>query len=637
MKKYSKKYWIIAVVLIGVFLLSFCSYYFHLFETLQNKFTDRLFLKRQPSQHIVIVAIDEQSLAQIGKWPWSRDVFAKVIPQFDASKAVGFDINFSESSSLSNNGVDADKILAQALASSNSEIFLPIQLRADGVVEVAPLSLLAEHAKLGYVNVLVDSDNTVRSLIHSRSGATSFSSLFAPSQAITSEPQIINYTGPAKTILTVSFVDVLNKKIPPSIFKDANVLIGVTANDLHDVLNTPFGLMPGVEVHANALETLASGSAIKPASKETAAASLAIVILIGAAIVFLFKRFIYIIATLIALFVGIIAATFVSFQLGIILPAAYMLLAFLLGSVSTLIYQYVVESKEKRFIQKTFQYYLMPEVIKEIMENPKKLSLGGEKKKLTILFSDIRGFTALSEKLTAEELVHIINQYFTRMSDSIMEHRGLVDKYIGDAIMAFWGAPIANESQAADACLTALAMSAQLKSLNAAWKAAGVPEIGIGIGLNTGEVIVGNMGSEKRFNYTIMGDEVNFGSRLEGLNKMYGTECILSEETKKAVEGDSRFVIRELDTVMVKGKKEPKNIYELITAEVTDPFKQVLPLFAEGLDLYKKGNFKQALETFKKVLDTYPDGPSQTFMERCNYLIEHPPEVWNGVYEFKTK
>ena len=231
----------------------------------------------------------------------------------------------------------------------------------------------------------------------------------------------------------------------------------------------------------------------------------------------------------------------------------------------------------------------------------------------------------------------MMNEYFTLMSNNIMDHKGLVDKYIGDAIMAFWGAPVPNESQAGDACMAALVMSANLKNLNTKWKELGVPSIGIGIGLNTGEVIVGNMGSEKRFNYTIMGDEVNFGSRLEGLNKTYGTQCIISEETWNAVKNDTRFIIRELDNVMVKGKKQPKLIFELITTSEIKELEQILSLFSQGRMEYTKGNFKQAAGIFEQILKIYPDGPSQTFLERCLYLIEHAPLEWNGIYEFETK
>lgn len=616
----------------SVFLIVAMMYQFSLFSTLQNKFTDRFFLKRSPEAKIVIIAIDDISLSEIGQWPWSRSTFAKIIPQLDNAKAVGIDINFSESSNL---GINDDLVLVKAFDESKTNIVLPVQLRSDDEVSVKSLDIFTTHTKVGFVNVPVSSDNVVREINNNAGDIKSFSAVLFG--GITPESNRINYTGPAKNILTLSFIDVYKNKIPPSVFKDATVLIGVTAPDLHDFLDTPFGILPGVEVHANAIETLETGKILNELSKILGLLLILIVVCISGWALMLVKNISYIIGVLTIIFIGIMTASFVSFQYGIILPVVYMLIAFILTSSAAIIYQYVSESKEKRFIQKTFQYYLMPEVIDEIIKDPKKLSLGGQKKKLTILFSDIRGFTSFSEKLSPEELVSMMNEYFTLMSDNIMDNKGLVDKYIGDAIMAFWGAPIPNESQASDACMTALVMSASLKSLNIKWKELGVPPIGIGIGLNTGDVIVGNMGSNKRFNYTIMGDEVNFGSRLEGLNKIYGTECIISKETWNAVKDDKRFIIRELDNIMVKGKKEPKMIYELITADMTKEFEEILPLFSEGRVEYQKGNFREAVEIFEQILKIYPDGPSQTFLERCLYLIEHTPVEWSGVYEFKVK
>lgn len=627
-----KKNKIFLILCSAIFVIVSITYQFSLFSTLQNKFTDRFFLKRSPEAKIVIISIDDISLAEIGQWPWPRSTFVKIISQLDNAKAVGIDINFSESSKL---GIDDDLALAKALDDSKTKVVLPIQLRSDDEVSVKLLDIFTVHTEVGFVNVPLSSDNVVRQIINIRGGFKSFSAVLFDSNA--PDNNRINYTGPAKNILTLSFMDVYKNKIPPSVFKDATVLIGATAPDLHDFLDTPFGVLPGVEVHANAIETLETGKGLREVSNIIAFLLILIVVCVSGWILMLVKRLSYILGAVIIFFIGIIIVSFVSFQYGTLLPAVYMLMAFIFTSAMSITYQYVSESKEKRFIQKTFQYYLMPEVIDEIIKDPKKLSLGGQKKKLTILFSDIRGFTSFSEKLSPEGLVHMMNEYFTLMSNDIMSHKGLVDKYIGDAIMAFWGAPVTNESQAADACIAALSMSKNLKILNLKWKELGIPEIGIGIGLNTGDVIVGNMGSEKRFNYTIMGDEVNFGSRLEGLNKTYGTECIISEETWKAVKNDIRFVTRELDNVMVKGKKEPKMIFELITKDMTKEFEETLLLFSQGKMEYTKGNFEDAVDIFEQILKIYSDGPSQTFLERCLYLIKHPPVEWNGVYEFKVK
>jgi adenylate cyclase len=285
----------------------------------------------------------------------------------------------------------------------------------------------------------------------------------------------------------------------------------------------------------------------------------------------------------------------------------------------------------------------MPDVIDDLKNNPHKLKLGGEKRTVTILFSDIRGFTTISEKLSPAELTRVINEYLTAMTDIIMDHKGLVDKYIGDAIMAFWGAPVENTNQAEDAGNAVIAMSDKLKELNIEWKTRGIPEINIGVGLNKGEVIVGNMGSEKRFNYTIMGDEVNFCSRLEGLTKKYGVECLISESMADGIinskEIDKQdFLIREMDTVIVKGKKEPKKIFELITNTASENGsgnkKEIIKTFEKGLDLYKQGKWDEALEVFNMLEN---DAPSAIFINRALELRDNPPADWKGVYEHTSK
>ncbi len=236
------------------------------------------------------------------------------------------------------------------------------------------------------------------------------------------------------------------------------------------------------------------------------------------------------------------------------------------------------------------------------------------------------------------------------MTDIIMAHNGLVDKYIGDAIMAFWGAPLDNENQASDAAAASVAMLAALKGLNEHWKSRGLPQIGIGIGINSGEAIVGNMGSAKRFNYTVMGDEVNFASRLEGLNKMYGSSCLVSEGTRNALLRESKAkavvpekaAIRDLDLVTVKGKTEPKRIYELVpfgdSAEKGKAAVEVrLAKFEKARKSYEKGEWDAAIAGFREILAAGNDGPSKALLERAEEFKENPPESWNGVYAFHSK
>ena len=240
-------------------------------------------------------------------------------------------------------------------------------------------------------------------------------------------------------------------------------------------------------------------------------------------------------------------------------------LAIILSSATSVSWQYITTSREKRFIQESFSRYLAPEVVQELLEDPSRLKLGGERKTITILFSDIRGFTSLSEKLEPEKLTKILTRFLSAMSNVILESRGVIDKYIGDAIMAFWGAPLSDQEHATHALRAALQMSKALKSLNEEFKKENLPPLAIGIGINSGEVTVGNMGSEKRFDYTVIGDAVNLASRLEGLNKNYETEIIISGATKNMLNQKEiekmGINFKELGQAQVKGKEEAVTIY----------------------------------------------------------------------------
>ncbi|RMF15712.1 MAG: adenylate/guanylate cyclase domain-containing protein [Candidatus Dadabacteria bacterium] len=305
-------------------------------------------------------------------------------------------------------------------------------------------------------------------------------------------------------------------------------------------------------------------------------------------------------------------------------------------SAGIILYKYYTEERQKKEIRGAFQTYLSPAVVEQVIEDPSKLALGGEKRELTVLFSDVRGFTTISEALDAEELANLLNEYLTPMTDLVFKHGGTLDKYMGDAVMAFWGAPIPQEDHAFRACDCALEMMRVLHELQRDFEARGYPPIDIGIGINTGPMSVGNMGSTQRMDYTVMGDAVNLGSRLEGINKTYGTHIIVSEFTWRACEG--QIWGRELDLVAVKGKKEPVRIYELIDYKPVPTMVPLVNRFHEALQVYRDGDFARAFQMFQDILRDYPsDGPSKTFLERSRDLLENPPESWNGVYVAKTK
>lgn len=296
------------------------------------------------------------------------------------------------------------------------------------------------------------------------------------------------------------------------------------------------------------------------------------------------------------------------------------------------------EEKAKQQIKSAFSQYVSSEIIEDILKDPKKLKLGGERKKITVFFSDIRGFTTISEKLSPEELVKLLNEYLSAMTDIIMKYEGVVDKYMGDAIMAFWGAPIEKKNQEELACRACIEMKQKLMEMQKKWESENIPLINIGIGLNTGDCVVGNMGSTLRFDYTVMGDNVNLGSRLEGLNKEYGTTIIVSEYTFEKVK--HKFLFRELDLVKVKGKHQPIRIYELVKEEkyVNIEDKQIVKLFSRGLEAYRRQDWVRARESFMAILEIRKDLTSEIYLERIEKLSkESLPKDWDGVNVMKTK
>jgi adenylate cyclase len=292
-------------------------------------------------------------------------------------------------------------------------------------------------------------------------------------------------------------------------------------------------------------------------------------------------------------------------------------------------------------MKQMFQSMVAPSVVEEILKLPSGIELGGEEKELTVMFSDIRGFTTYSEKHSPHEVVGILNEYLTQMTYLVFQTEGTLDKYIGDAIMAFWGAPAPQRDHAFRACSTALGMVDLLRGiLHKKWELEGREKLRIGIGLNTGRMVVGFVGSEHLKNYTLIGDAVNLGSRLEGATKQYRVEIVIGEATRESVKED--MLCRELDLIRVKGKQEPIRIYELVghrSKSVGTNKELKVKAFEEGLAEYRALRFEEAVQRFRNCLDLDPeDGPSKVFMERCVLLKDAPPPVgWDGVFVMKTK
>jgi adenylate cyclase len=435
------------------------------------------------------------------------------------------------------------------------------------------------------------------------------------------------------------------------------VLIGPYFAESKDLFNvsvtepgsTDRNQMYGVELHANALQTLIHQNYLTKLSALQESLLIIVLSLITFAAVTWFKSFktryafiIEIAAVIVVagLINGILSLSYYAFAAhNIVLPVVSPVAAVLLNYIGSAVYQYLTERKQKTMIKGMFSQYLNPSVVNELIAHPEKLRLGGEKKELTVFFSDIASFTNFSEKLDAVDLVGILNEYLSAMTDIIMKNNGTLDKYVGDAVMAVWGAPMELPNNALNACRAALQMQEKTREIAARWETEGKPKLVVRMGLNTDFMVVGNVGGSARFDYTVIGDAVNLGSRMEGANKTYGTRIMISERTWILVR--ETFFCRELDYLIVKGKTEPIRVFELIGEHetVSAEMKEIVGIFTQGLKLYHDRQFKKAAAEFSAALKLKSnDGPSQLYLERSQaYVKKAPPKDWNGVFELKTK
>ena len=378
---------------------------------------------------------------------------------------------------------------------------------------------------------------------------------------------LINYLGPTKTFRYYSIADLLQGKISPSAFQDKIVLIGATAVGIYDLRVTPFSIhFPGVEKHANAIDNILHDRFLRSPAW-MGLFDLAAILFFGVLLSWTLPKIRPWQALLLAFvcLIGLLAFAqylFVSGKIWLRILYPSLAIVFCFAGVES--HKFLIEEREKKRIRGAFQRYVPPAVVDEILSHPDKLKFGGERRELTVLFSDIRSFTSYSEKYPPEQVVEILNEYLSAMVDVIFRHQGTLDKFVGDEIMALYGAPIYYPDHAEKACLSALAMVAELERLRTKWKEEGKEGFEIGIGINTGDMVVGNLGSSQIFDYTVIGDNVNLGARLESINKNYQTQyhIIISESTYQQVRDKAR--VRELDLVMVKGKSKPVVIYELL-------------------------------------------------------------------------
>ncbi|MCL4523209.1 MAG: adenylate/guanylate cyclase domain-containing protein [Acidobacteria bacterium] len=450
---------------------------------------------------------------------------------------------------------------------------------------------------------------------------------------------MINYQGPTGSYKYFSIADVVNKNFAPGTFKDKIVLIGATATGIGDLRTTPFGQLdyPGVEIHANVIDNILNQKFLTRQAEQVTLDMLLIFLFgipLGMWLALTQPKWMALGLLLLVPFTGLVQYSFThGAWLNFVVPG----FALVSNTGLVALYRVLIEEKEKRKVRGAFQQYLSPEVIRRLLENPDLVK--PRKTELSIMFSDIRGFTTISERLDAQELANLLNIYLGDMTRIVFRNQGTLDKYIGDAVMAFWGAPFEEAGHGVKACRAALQMMQRLSELQKEWKAKGYPHLDIGLGINSGIASVGNMGSDLRYGYTAMGDSVNLASRLEGLNKEYGTHIILSETAYNGSRAPD-FLFRELDLIRVKGKLQPVTIYELVSFRdgARDLF-DLVEIFGKGRACYKHRDWRQAQGYFEKALQRWPDdGPSKVFFQRCEeYLLEEPASDWDGVYVMKHK
>jgi len=462
-------------------------------------------------------------------------------------------------------------------------------------------------------------------------------------KSLTNDPHLKTYASYPIGDLLLSWQALEDKRaptLPPALFKDKIVFIGMSAAGLLDNRPSPVSpVFPGTEIIAAATDNLINRDFLTPAPWAATPALVLAALLCALGASRLSSRAWFSLALMLVSSAALAGAACLAFQRGVWLDMAAPPLALWLGFAAASAYGYAVEGRQKRYIQRAFSQYLSPEIVKRIVDNPEMLALGGERRDATFYFSDIQGFTSFSEKLAPEMLTRLMNRYLGEMTDTILASGGTLDKYIGDAVMAFWGAPAPCADHALVACKAALANQKRLEVLRGEFARQGYPPVRNRIGLNSGPASIGNMGSAARLSYTAIGDSVNLASRLEGANKAYGTYILISESTR-SLAADA-VEVRELDYVKVKGKNLPIRVYELLGLKGETDADQLKKarLFESGLGLWRAGKFDEAENVFHRVLKEHGDDrASQEYIDRCRrYRQEPPPANWDGSYALTEK
>ncbi len=684
-----------------------------------------------PHRDVVIVDIDEASLAEVGHFPWPRSVLAQLIDRLVEAGVVvvGFDIVFAEDEEnpirqvlreatplLGDNAarlgellapvdeeLDGDLLFARSISAAREagiDIVLgyaltqeqnragvtgdPLELLdapdpgALGLEQMtghtANITVLQQAAeRAGFFVSTPDADGVNRSypmilayddaIYPSLALESARRFLFVEEIALLSTPiggvetleavsldgellptdglgrVMIPYRGPARTFDYVSAADVLRGDAGEAL-AGRIALIGTSAVGLVDIRSTPVSsVYPGVEVHASVLAGIIDGQfPFKPPWADGVDIVLTFGLGLLLSLVLPFSGvLLYVLASAVAAGIAVWVNLWLWIDQAFVTSLIGPLLAVVAVTSFNLVYGFFTETLAKRQLKSMFGQYVPPELVEEMSRNPEGITDDGERRELTVLFCDIRGFTTISEQLTASQLKDLLNRFFTPMTEIIFDHRGTIDKYVGDMIMAFWGAPLADPDHARNAIDTALMMLARTEELKPELARLGYPEVNIGIGLNTGPMNVGNMGSQFRRSYTVLGDSVNLGSRLEGLTKFYGVQLIVGEQTHA---GQDAFLFRQLDRVQVKGKKEPTRIYTPICRldEATSEVRAELALYEQARRAYIEKRWDDAEQGFRELRVEEDNVLYDIYLERLAHLrVEPPDDDWDGTFVHTSK
>jgi len=669
-------------------------------KTIDWRFQFRGPLKIEQSP-IVIVAIDDQSYESMpDRWPFPRYYYANVIENLAAAgaKVIGLDVILDKPDSLRER---SEQRLVEAIDSSK-RVVLAGKVEDTGQYRSYPILVrpitrfLRPDAKWGITAIQSDPDGMHRQYfvvqnyedgllpsfglqilrryldipdsesIHIEEKKIRIGNLTIP---LSPEGLMrINFTGPAGTFPKYTFDSVIDDErfdlgdfdldyfstslLMTDIFKDKIVLIGSTVSELHDNFPTPFfefkdregkyrkAEMPGVEIHANAIWTILNKLYFTDVSPLLSLLFLIILIIIVYILVLRLSTKWSVVAIFSSLIIYNLLQFFLFSQYRLVMEMVVPTLGMALSFVAATIHQYIITQHEKRMILGAFEKYVPKKVVQELLAHPEKLKLGGEERFLTVLFMDLADFTSVSEKLEPHETVSVINAIFTEMTELVFKYDGIIDKYEGDALIAEFGAPVFYEDHAIKACYAALEMMRRLRSMNFSQYAKGLTRLDGRIGINSGKMIVGNMGSKHVFDYTVMGDSVNLASRLEGANKTYETRIMISEDTYKLVK--DTIISRPLDLIRVKGRDKPALVFELVgrrDSRNPDNVITMLPVFTTGYRYYRNQEWQKAADCFAYCSETVPgDGPSQEYIRRVKeYEKNPPPDDWDGVYTMKSK